>query len=58
MDRSRSKWTENGPHVLKWTEWINVEQNRPKCYTDVPQQKYNNNKYYTSGFKYYSQKRS
>ena len=47
--------------VLKWTEWIKVEQNRPnrpKCYTDVPQQKYNNNKYYTSGFKYYSQKRS
>ena len=49
----------NGPDCLKWNEWIEVDRDRPnekKCYVDVAQ--HSNNKYYTSTFTYFSQKRS
>ena len=48
-----------GLDCLKWTEWTEVNRDRPnepKCYVDVAQ--HSNNKYYTSTFTYFSQKRS
>lgn len=46
----------NRPNELNKTEidrsWPN-RSNGLKYYTNVTQQKYNNNKYYTSSFKYY-----
>ena len=46
----------NGPNGLNKTEmdrsWPNGS-NGPKYYTNIIQQKCNNNKYYTSSFKYY-----
>ena len=32
---------------------IEIDQNGPKCYADVVQQKCNNNRYYASTLKYY-----
>ena len=33
------------------------EPNKPKCYTNMAQHKYNNNKWHTSAFRYYKEYR-
>ena len=51
MDRIGLKWIELDRTGHKWTK-LNRMNRKPKCYVDVAQQICDNNKYYTSAFKY------
>ena len=56
MNQFKAQFVQNGPNGLKWTtlDWVVwMDWSGLKCYIDVAQKEYNNNKCYISIFIYY-----